>query len=155
MCGSVMEQRFVPEEDRKRHVCVACGHIYYLNPKIVAGAIPVSDGRVWLLRRAIEPRYGAWTFPAGFMEMGETVEQAAIRETWEELSLEIRLGPLVGIYSRAEGGNVHVVFVAEALTTPHGGKEALGFALFAPEEIPWEDLAFWSTEEALRQWVSA
>jgi ADP-ribose pyrophosphatase YjhB (NUDIX family) len=148
-----LEERFVPEEARQRHVCPSCGHIYYLNPKIVAGTIPLSDGKIWLLRRAIEPRYGAWTFPAGFMELGETVEQAAIRETWEELSLEVRLGPLVGIYSRPVAGNVHVVYVAEAISAPQGGRETLEFSLFTPEEIPWHELAFWSTEEALRECV--
>src|SRR5438105_15112876 len=98
-CGKNLEARMVEEEGRERYICPSCRHIYYLNPKVVAGTIPAVDGRVWLLRRAIEPRFGFWTFPAGFMEMGESVEQAAIRETREELTLEVRLGPLIGMYS--------------------------------------------------------
>jgi 8-oxo-dGTP pyrophosphatase MutT (NUDIX family) len=87
------------------------------------------------------------------MEMGETVEDAAIRETWEELTLEVRLGPLIGIYSRPPASNVHVVYAAEAISDPRGGRETLEFALFAPESIPWNELAFWSTAEALREWT--
>jgi ADP-ribose pyrophosphatase YjhB (NUDIX family) len=153
-CGTLLEERLVEAEGKSRHICPSCSHIYYLNPKIVAGTIPVSDGRVWLLRRGIEPRMGTWTFPAGFMEMGETVEQAAIRETFEELSLEVELGPLIGIYSRAvPGNNVHVVYLAKPLNEPRGGEETLEYALLEPGQIPWDRLAFWSTEAALREWV--
>src|SRR5947209_18688671 len=84
-CGGDLAEKYIPDELRDRLICVRCQRIHYLNPSIVAGVIPVIDGRVWLLRRAIEPRYGTWTFPAGFMEMGETVEEAAARETREEL----------------------------------------------------------------------
>ena len=153
ICGSQLIQRFVPEEDRDRLVCVDCGHIHYINPKIVAGTIPVAERRVWLLRRAIEPRLGAWTFPAGFMEMGETVEEAAARDTREELNLEVRLCRLLNVYSRPVTSTVHIVYLAEALSLPTGGKETLEFDSFAPEEIPWDELAFWSTREALQDWI--
>lgn len=132
-----------------------CGHIYYLNPKIVAGTIPVKDGRVWLLRRAIEPRRGFWTFPAGFMEMGETVEEAAIRETLEELNLHVEMGDLVGIYSRPEMTTVHIIYRTQAISEPSAGKESLGFRLFMPSEIPWGELAFWTTRRALEDWVAS
>lgn len=152
-CGGRLELRFVAEEDRERLVCGACGEIRYVNPLLVAGTIPVIEGRVWLLRRAIDPRYGAWTFPAGYMELGETVEEAAIRETSEELGAEVRLGPLLNVYSRPATTSVLMVFLAETLSDPRGGKETLEFAAFHPDSIPWDDLAFWNTEAALRDWV--
>ncbi len=153
-CGDRLHHRFVPEEERERLVCETCGHIYYINPKIVAGTIPVANGRVWLLRRAIEPRLGYWTFPAGFMEMGETVQEAASRETLEELNLEIKLGSLLNVYSRPEMSTVHIIYLAEALSQPVGGKEALEFDSFAPNEIPWDELAFWTTHRALEDWIA-
>lgn len=153
-CGRRLVERFVAEEARERLVCGACGEIRYVNPLLVAGTIPVAGGRVWLLRRAIEPRYGAWTFPAGYMELGETVEEAAIRETSEELGVAVSLGPLLNVYSRRATTSVLMVFLAETLGEPRGGKETLEFATFHPDSIPWDDLAFWNTEAALRDWVS-
>ena len=153
VCGARLTERFVVEEDRDRLVCGVCGYIHYINPKIVAGTIPVADGRVWLLRRAIEPRLGFWTFPAGFMEMKETVEEAARRETLEELNLQVRIDRLLNVYSRPELSTVHIIYLASALSRPSGGREALEFGAFAPEEIPWEDLAFWTTRRALEDWL--
>lgn len=152
VCGDELVERFVAAEERARLVCVGCNHIHYINPKIVAGTIPVAGDRVWLLRRAIEPRGGFWTFPAGFMEMGETVEEAAARETMEELRLEIHIRALVGVYSYSVGTTVHVIYLADALSEPAAGPEALSFAAFAPDDLPWHDLAFPSTREALRDW---
>jgi ADP-ribose pyrophosphatase YjhB (NUDIX family) len=152
-CGGGLLHRFVPEEERERLVCAGCGAIHYVNPKVVAGTIPVADGRVWLLRRAIEPRLGWWTFPAGFMEMGESVEEAAVRETLEELNLEVRLTGLLNVYSLPTMTTVHIIYRAEALSQPSLGKEALELASFPPEEVPWDDLAFWSTRAALEDWV--
>jgi ADP-ribose pyrophosphatase YjhB (NUDIX family) len=143
----------LPEEDRERHVCAECGYIFYRNPSTVAGALPIVNGSVWLLRRAIEPRYGYWTWPAGYMEMGETVEEAAIRETREELGMEIEISSLLGVYSRPAVSIVQIVYLAAPLSAPVGGKESLEYALFAPETVPWKDLAFSSTEAALREWI--
>lgn len=145
--------RFVEGEDRDRFVCESCGSIHYLNPKIVAGTIPIESGKVWLLRRAIEPRIGYWTFPAGYMELGETVEQAAARETAEELGLEIHIERLLDVYSWPHLTTVHIIYLAEALGTPTGGKETLEYRLFRPAEIPWDTLAFNSTHRALGDWV--
>jgi ADP-ribose pyrophosphatase YjhB (NUDIX family) len=155
VCSGALAELFLPDEGRNRLVCSQCGYIYYLNPHVVSGTVPVADGRIWLLRRAIEPRYGAWTFPAGYMEMGESVEEAAIRETREELNLEIRLGPLLGVYSRSDMTTVLVVYRADAVSEPTGGAETLEFAAFTPEEIPWRELAFWTTERALRDWTNS
>lgn len=152
-CGQRTIRKLVPEEERERDVCPACGAIHYVNPKIVTGTLPVEDGRVWLLRRAIEPRYGYWTHPAGFMEMNETVEEGAARETMEELSMRVRVRELLGVYSRQPMSTVHIVYLADALEEPRGGKETLEFASFTPESIPWDELAFWSSHKALRDWI--
>ena len=97
---------------------------------------------------------GYWTFPAGFMEMGETVEQAAVRETLEEFELTVRLGPLLNIYSRPTSPTVLVVYLAEALSTPKVGHETTEVKRFLPDEIPWNDLAFWNVEAALHDWLA-
>ncbi len=153
MCGAPLQNRFVVDEERERLVCTGCGHIYYINPKVVAGTIPVHEGGVWLLRRAIEPRLGAWTFPAGFMEMGESVEEAAVRETLEELNVQIRIERLLNVYSLPSMSTVHVIYLAQAVSQPTGGKETLEFAHFSPADIPWDELAFWSTHAALQDWI--
>lgn len=154
-CGTRTVVQVVPEEERERQVCPACGAIHYANPKIVAGTLPIQQGKIWLLRRAIEPRYGAWTFPAGFMEMGETVEQGAQRETREELGIEVELTRLLGVYSFEHSATVHIVYVARAIEDPTGGTETLEYQLFDLEGIPWEDLAFASTHAALRDYLES
>src|SRR5207248_2619507 len=98
-CGGGLVDRYVDAAVRIRLVCDACCYIHYQNPTVVAGVIPVTSVRVWLLRRAVEPRVGFWTYPAGFMELGETVEEAAVRETREELNMEVRLNRLLNVYS--------------------------------------------------------
>ena len=137
-------------------VCAACGHIFYLNPKIVSGTLPLEDGKVWLLRRGIEPRLGYWTYPAGYQEMDETTEDAARRETWEELGLQVEIARLFGVYSRAGSHVVNVVYLAR-LSGEHQAPiltaEAIEVGLFAPDTIPWTDLAFPSTHAVLRDWV--
>lgn len=154
VCGSPLEFRLVPEEGRERDVCTSCGEIHYLNPKVVAGTLPVDGEMIWLARRAIEPRYGFWTHPAGFLEMHESVEEGAARETLEELGMEVEMGPLIGVYSRVPMSTVHIVYLARPLTSPTGGVETLEFAAFTPRSIPWDDLAFWSTHRALRDWIA-
>jgi ADP-ribose pyrophosphatase YjhB (NUDIX family) len=135
-------------------VCEACRSIFYLNPKVVAGAIPFRDGQVVLLRRSIEPALGRWTFPAGFVELGESVEEAAIREAREEAALEIGELSLLNVYSYPESPVVTVVYSAQVIGgEPRAGGESQEVALFSPEAIPWGDLAFRSTGEALRDWL--
>ena len=117
----------------------------------MACAIPVDDdGKVILLRRGFDPGRGLWTFPGGFVDLGESVEQAAHRETDEELGMSIALGPLVGVYSRPEDRVVLIVFRARATGAPKTTPEATEVRGFSPQEIPWSELAFWSTEKALR-----
>jgi ADP-ribose pyrophosphatase YjhB (NUDIX family) len=152
-CGESLDRRFVEVEGRDRLVCVA-GHIHYENPNVVAGTIPVHDGKVWLLRRAIEPRTGYWTFPAGYMELGESAEEAAARETLEEIGLDVKLTGLLGVYSRPEALAVFIVYMATAAGEAKALDEALDVRAFGSHEIPWDDLAFWSTRRALEDWVS-
>ena len=146
----------VPEGDSKRRmVCLDCGFIHYINPRPVAGTIPVrDDGAILLVRRAIEPRMGSWVFPGGYMDVGETAEEAVARETREEALLEVEDLRLIGVYTRTEAGVVVIVYEARALGEPGAGEETLEVGWFPPEGIPWDELAFDSTEWALREWVA-
>ncbi|MTD46500.1 NUDIX domain-containing protein [Conexibacter sp. W3-3-2] len=141
-----------PQVDHPRSIrCGACGYLAYYNPKPVASAIPrTADGRIWLLKRGFDPGRGRWTFPGGFVDLGESVEDAAHRETREELDVAITLGPLVGIYSQPTDRVILIVYAARTDETPRTTPEATEVRAFAPDEVPWEDLAFWSTEQALR-----
>jgi ADP-ribose pyrophosphatase YjhB (NUDIX family) len=153
-CGGSLAETLLETEDRPRLVCAVCQYIHYINPKIVAATVPVLDGRVALLRRGIEPRKGTWTYPAGFMEFGESVEEAAIRETKEETNLDVELAGLLGVYSRPEIGMVNIVFLARVTGgEPALSRECAEFRLVTPEEIPWGELAFNTTEWVLRDWV--
>jgi ADP-ribose pyrophosphatase YjhB (NUDIX family) len=155
---ALAEARFCPRCGQPADVrfphsiaCSHCGYAAYFNPKPVAAAIPVDDeGRVILLRRGFDPGRGRWTFPGGFVDLGESVEDAARRETDEELCIAIELGPLVGVYSRAEDRVVLIVFLARARGQPQTTPEATEVRSFARTELPWDELAFWSTEQALR-----
>lgn len=153
-CRGRLEYLWVEGEGRERHVCQSCGFILYLNPKVVAGAIPHQGGRILLLRRKIDPARGKWTFPAGYVELGETVEEAAMRETQEEASLEIVDLSLLNVYSYRESPVVTVVYHARIVGgNPRAGDEAQEVALFSREELPWDEMAFWSTRDALQDWI--
>jgi ADP-ribose pyrophosphatase YjhB (NUDIX family) len=156
VCGAELQTIQLPTEDRPRLVCVDCGHIQYINPKIVSGTLPVEDGRVWLLRRGIEPRIGFWTHPAGYQEIDETTEKAAVRETLEELGCDVALDGLVGVYSRANSAVVNIVYLGHFVPprlVPVLTLEALEVRSFSAEELPWEELAFPSTELILKDWL--
>ena len=131
--------------------CEHCGYAAFYNPKPVAGAIPREpDGRIWLLRRGFDPSRGLWTFPGGFVDLGESVEAAARREAHEELEIDVAITGLVGVYSRPEDRVVLVVFDATLTGEPRVTPEATEVRAFAPDDLPWDELAFWSTEQALR-----
>jgi ADP-ribose pyrophosphatase YjhB (NUDIX family) len=145
----------IPEGDSKRRlVCFDCGFVHYINPRPVAGTIPVNEGgELLLVRRAIEPRVGTWVFPGGYMDVGETAEEAAIRETMEEANLGVDDLSLVGVYTRTGPGVVVVVYEARALGEGEAGDETSEIAWFAPAKIPWGELAFDTTEWALNDWM--
>jgi ADP-ribose pyrophosphatase YjhB (NUDIX family) len=145
-CGETAEVNFP-----RRIICSHCGYEAYFNPKPVAGVIPVDEGSsVILLRRGFDPGRGLWTFPGGFVDLGESIEDAARRETHEELEIEVELGALVGVYSRPQDRVVLIVYRALAIGQPRTTSEAIEVRAFAPHEIPWQELAFWSTGQALR-----
>jgi ADP-ribose pyrophosphatase YjhB (NUDIX family) len=136
--------------------CSHCGYGAYYNPKPVAAAIPVTTtGEIILLRRAFEPGKDLWTFPGGFVDLGESVEQAAHRETREELGIAIELGPLVGVYSRPDSHVVLIVFAARTAEEPRATEEAIEVRRFSRRAMPWDELAFWSTGDALRDFLGA
>jgi ADP-ribose pyrophosphatase YjhB (NUDIX family) len=155
MCGQRLASATPEGDTRRRLVCLDCEFIHYVNPRPVAGTIPVDDaGRVLLGRRAIEPRIGYWVFPGGFMDVGETAEEAAARETREEALLEVDGLELVGVFTRLEPGVVVIVYEGRALGPGDAGHETSEVRWFAPDEIPWDELAFDSTTWALRTWLA-
>jgi len=145
----------VPEGDhRERHVCTACGIVHYQNPKIVAGCVPEYQGRILLCRRAIEPRLGFWTIPAGFMENGETTQDAARRESIEEALAHVNIGSLLAVVHVLHANQVHIMFRASLEQPEFGvGAESLEVRLYDEADIPWQDIAFRSVDFALRRYL--
>ena len=136
--------------------CATCGYGAYYNPKPVAATIPVdADGNIVLLRRGFDPGGSLWTFPAGFVDLGESVEDAARREAGEELRIAVELGHLVGVYSRPDDRVVLIVYAATTADVPQTTEEAIEVRAFPPDALPWDKLAFWSTVQALRDFTAA
>ena len=155
-CGGPLESRLLKGDDRPRLVCGACGFIFYLDPKLAVGTVIADDRKqIVLVKRAIEPGYGKWVFPGGYVDRGEEVQHAAVREAREETGLDVRLDRLINIYSYTGHTPVIVVYAA----TMTGGSlacddEGLEAKFFVPEAIPWDELAFRSTDEALREFLT-
>jgi ADP-ribose pyrophosphatase YjhB (NUDIX family) len=150
-CGSLVIQKIPDGDHRHRWVCDRCNTVHYQNPKIVVGCVPERDGKILLCKRAIEPRYGFWTVPAGFMELGETMEQGATRETLEEACADVEIGHLFASVDVIQAGQVHIFFTATLLGDFAAGDESLEAALFRQEDIPWSDIAFRSGKFALEK----
>lgn len=153
-CGGALDLRTLRPGEPQRLVCQGCGFVFFLDPKVAAGVIFSLNGGIVLLQRAIEPRYGRWVFPGGYVDRGESLEAAALREVKEESGLDVRLTRLLGAYS-SPGNAVIVIAYAGEVT---GGSlrtddESLDIRSFAPAEIPWEQLAFPSTSHALRDYL--
>ena len=142
-CGNTLVVR-IPEGDHlPRHICGSCGTVHYQNPKMVVGCIPEWEDKILLCRRAIEPRYGLWTLPAGFMENGETTLEGAARETWEEAGARIEMGSLYTLFNLPHINQVYLMFRARLLDLNYqSGIESLETKLFTEAEIPWDEIAF-------------
>jgi ADP-ribose pyrophosphatase YjhB (NUDIX family) len=155
LCGAGLVATPMGPDKRPEMVCSGCGFIFYMTQKVVAGTIPWQDGRFLLTRRAIDPAIGKWTFPGGYVDWGETVDAAALRETWEETGLTVELSGLVGVYSYANAPVVIVVYRARvlggALTLCHENDR---LEWVTPAEVPWEELAFPSTVAAMRDFLA-
>jgi len=153
-CGGGLSPRMLKEGEPPRLVCAACGFVFYLDPKVAAGTIFLVDGGIVLLKRSIEPGMGKWVFPGGFVDRGETVHAAAVRETREETNLRVSLTGILDVYSFPGNSIVVVVYAGDVV----GGElqaldECQEAKAFRPEEIPWSELAFDSTRAALRDYL--
>ena len=143
VCGSTVEISIPAGDNRPRHICVECETIHYQNPKIVAGCLPVQGSRVLLCKRAIDPQYGKWNLPAGFMENGESLEEAAMRESIEEANASLEALRLYTVISLPHINQVYMMFLADLTDADYSpGAESLDVRLFKEEEIPWDEIAF-------------
>ena len=150
-CGTAVAYRVPADDNRERAICPACGTVHYENPLNVVGTVPVWGDQVLLCKRAIEPRYGLWTLPAGFLELGETTAAGALRETDEEAGAKIKLGPLFSLLNVVRVGQLHLFYLAtmqDATLAP--GSETLEARLFREDEVPWDEIAFRTVRETLR-----
>jgi 8-oxo-dGTP diphosphatase len=154
-CGGPLESRLLKATEPARLVCTRCAFVHYVDPKVAVGTIITDDeGRIVLVKRAIEPGYGKWVFPGGFIDRGETVEAAAIREAREECGLNIRLNRLLNIYSYPGNAVIIIAFGATMIGGCLGcDDESLEAKLFEPDRIPWDELAFTSTRQALEEFL--
>ncbi len=153
-CGAALTKRVVKAGEPERLVCSACDFIFFLDPKLAAGCIIEHEGGIVLLKRAIEPGYGKWVFPGGYVDRGESVPDAARREVEEEVCLQVELGDLVGIYSYTGRPIVVVVYAARVVAGKlAAADEALEAGTFAAADLPWDELAFTSTFDALSDYM--
>jgi len=157
VCGAPLADRFIASEGRRRYQCEGCERIHYENPRVVAAVIIEHGGRLLLQQRAMEPRTGFWTFPGGFLEIGERPEDGAVREAKEEVGLDVTVRSLQGVYSRPEVGIVLVVYEGTSSNDQAivADWESTAVRWYAIDAIPWAELAFPTTEAALRDWVAA
>jgi len=153
-CGQPVVKTIPAGDNRERYVCPDCRTVHYRNPLIVAGCVPEFQGKILLCRRAIEPRLGYWTAPAGFMELDETLADAAARETLEEAEAQVDIGALIAVIDVLQARQVHVFFSGTLREPKYGaGHETLEAALFSPADIPWDEIAFPSVRIALQQFL--
>jgi len=153
-CAGRFERRILKEGEPERLVCGNCGFVFYMGPKLVAGAIFEMGSGVVLIKRAIEPGYGKWTFPGGFVERGERAEAAAERETLEETGVEVKVTGIVGLYTYEGQVPAIAVFAARAIGgEPKPLDETMAVESFADDTLPWDDMAFPSTEQALEDYL--
>jgi ADP-ribose pyrophosphatase YjhB (NUDIX family) len=155
ICGHKTTGKIPLGDHQLRRVCTDCGNIHYINPKVICGALVLWENKVLLCRRAIEPRYGLWTLPAGYMELFETMEQGAARETREEAEAEVEIEHLYCMYNIPRIGQIYVLFKANLINGAFGaGEESIECRLFEEHEIPWSELAFPSVEHTLKHYFA-
>lgn len=154
-CGNKVSIRIPQGDDRERHVCDSCDTIHYQNPRIITGCLPVYENKILLCKRAIEPRYGKWTLPAGYMENGETVEQGAKRESWEEAYADISINGLYSLFNLPQINQVYIFYRGQLNNLNYAaGYESLEVDLFEEAEIPWDELAFPVIHKILKHYFS-
>lgn len=152
-CGSPVELKIPAGDNLPRHICIQCNTIHYSNPKIVAGCIAEWENRILLCKRAIEPRYGLWTLPAGFMENNETVAQAALRETLEEANARVEAIGIYALFNIPHISQVYIMYRARLIDLDFSpGTESLETQLFSLEKLPWDQLAFPVISETLKRY---
>ena len=155
LCGGAMRTRIVLPDSKHRKVCESCGFVHFSGPKLVAGCVVIDAGRVMLLRRGNDPQIGAWTFPGGYVDLGEVPVQAALRETLEEVGMHVTPDGLLGFYADVQ--NPTAVVIAYLATpgseAPRVSREAIEIKYIGPQEIPWDEVSFRTTHGALRDWI--
>lgn len=153
-CGHLLTSMCPPMDNRLRDCCTNCGAVHYCNPLVVVGTVPVYDNKILLCKRAIEPQYGKWTLPAGFMEMGESTEQGAIRETAEEAGAKIQIESLLTMIDVPEVSQVHIYYLAKVLSPEfYPGEESLEVKLFDFNDIPWSEISFTTVTSTLHRYL--
>jgi ADP-ribose pyrophosphatase YjhB (NUDIX family) len=151
-CGQTVSRKTPDGDTHARWVCDGCDTIHYQNPLVVVGCVPERDGKILLCKRAIEPRYGYWTVPAGFMELRESTATGAARETLEEACAEVEIGHLFAVVDVVDAGQVHLFYTAKLLGDFAAGDESLEVRMFNEDEVPWDDIAFHSGRYALKKY---
>lgn len=153
-CGSAVKFEIPPGDHLPRYICPSCQTIHYQNPRIITGCVPVWEDQILICRRAIEPRHGYWTLPAGFMENGESVQNGAAREAQEEALADVEIGSLLGVINVIHAHQVHMMFRARLRNLDFGiGPESLEVKLIRADDIPWKDLAFQSIRFTLERFL--
>lgn len=151
-CGGLNQLSIPKGDNRERSVCSQCGFIHYQNPNIICGCLPIYKNKVLLCKRAIEPRFGFWTLPAGFMENGETLQEGAQRETWEEAKATLENMTLYSIFNLPNINQVYIIFKADVVDGIHAvGEESLETRFYEEHEIPWDNLAFPTITKTLKR----
>jgi 8-oxo-dGTP diphosphatase len=154
LCGGALEERLLKVSEPKRLVCTECGFIFYIDPKLAVLALVPYQGGLVMVRRAIEPGYGLWVVPGGFVDLGEKVEEAVVREALEEANLTVRVVRLLNVHSYHHSRTVLLSYITEYVSGElRAGDEELEARVFRPEEIPWEEIAFSSTRDALKEYL--
>ena len=150
-CGATITLIIPPDDNRPRHVCTSCQTVHYQNPKVVAGCIPEYQGKILLCKRAIEPRLGYWTLPAGYMELEETSLEAAVRETLEEANARVKVLDLYAVFNLPHVNQVYLMFRSKLLDLDYSpGAESLEVGLFTESDVPWDQLAFTTVHQTLK-----